>query len=114
MTNEMLTWMERSPTPFVATTNLKDSLDPATARRFLFKVELTALDCERSERLFQRLFDTAPPHELRSLATLTPGDFALVARKAAVLGVDDPKELVELLAKEAGAKPGATRQPIGF
>ena len=114
MTNEMLTWMERSPTPFVATTNLKESLDPATARRFLFKVELTPLDYNRAERLFLRLFGASPPKQLRALDTLTPGDFALVARKAAVLGIDDPGELVELLASEASAKPGATRQPIGF
>ena len=42
MTNEMLSWMERTPVPFVATTNLRDNLDPATARRFLFKIEFMA------------------------------------------------------------------------
>ena len=36
--NELLTWMERHPYPFACTTNAPDMLDPAMARRILFKV----------------------------------------------------------------------------
>ena len=36
--NEMLTWMESHEYPFVCTTNLFDSLDEASLRRFTFKV----------------------------------------------------------------------------
>ncbi|MDE3277521.1 MAG: AAA family ATPase, partial [Spirochaetota bacterium] len=32
--NEMLTWMESHPYPFICTTNLMESLDPASLRRF--------------------------------------------------------------------------------
>ena len=42
--NEMLTWMERHPLPFACTTNAPDLLDPATARRFLFKVRFLPMD----------------------------------------------------------------------
>ena len=38
--NEMLNWMESHPLPFACTTNFKDHLDPATLRRFVFKVTL--------------------------------------------------------------------------
>jgi transitional endoplasmic reticulum ATPase len=36
--NEMLTWMENHPLPFVCTTNLAEKLDPATQRRFTFRI----------------------------------------------------------------------------
>ena len=38
--NEMLTWMESHPLPFACTTNFGEHLDPATLRRFVFKVTL--------------------------------------------------------------------------
>ena len=37
--NEMLTWMESHPLPFACTTNFGEHLDPATLRRFVFKVD---------------------------------------------------------------------------
>ena len=113
MVNEMLTWMERSPVPFVATTNLSSSLDPATARRFLFKVEFKPLDYGRSKELFRRYFGTEAPAGLQHLADLTPGDFALVKRKAALLGEEDPGKLLRLLSQELAARE-TDQQPIGF
>ena len=44
---------------------------------------------------------------------LTPGDFRVVQRKANVLGIADPTELVAMLVSESEAKPGRTRQ-IGY
>ena len=38
--NEMPTWMESHPAPFACTTNYGERLDPATLRRFVFKVTL--------------------------------------------------------------------------
>lgn len=114
MTNEMLTWMERTPVPFVATTNLRNCLDPATTRRFLFKVELSALDPRRAAGLFKRFFGSDAPARLHKLEGLTPGDFALVARKAAILDENRPDALLELLEYELRAKPEANRKPLGF
>ena len=38
--NEMLTWMESHPLPFVCTTNDGERLDSASLRRFVFKARL--------------------------------------------------------------------------
>jgi hypothetical protein len=45
---------------------------------------------------------------------LTPGDFATVARKAAVIGERDPRLPAKWLEDEALAKPGAGQRKIGF
>ena len=42
--NEMLTWMESHPLPFVCTTNLMDRLDQASLRRFTLKLRFEPLD----------------------------------------------------------------------
>ena len=52
--NEMLTQMERRPYPFACTTNAPDLLDPATARRFLFKVRFLPMTGEQIATAFRR------------------------------------------------------------
>ena len=47
--NEMLTWMESHPLPFACTTNFGEHLDPATLRRFVFKVTLDYLSPAQAE-----------------------------------------------------------------
>ena len=45
---------------------------------------------------------------------LTPGDFAVVRRKAEILGLlDKPEELARMLGEECDAKPGCP-QLVGF
>ena len=103
--NEMLTWMENHPLPFACTTNLADHLDPATHRRLLFKITLDFLTPDQVARAFRRFFAHEPPAGLGSLATLTPGDFAVVHRKAEVLGrLEDPQALTAMLRAECDAK----------
>lgn len=111
--NEMLTWMERHPAPFAATTNLAARLDPATQRRFLFKVTFGAMTSEQASSAFRRAFGVEAPLLVKSLAQLTPGDFAVVARQAKVLDIHDPTALARLLELEVLAKPGTSRR-IGF
>ncbi len=112
--NEMLTWMESHPLPFACTTNFGDHLDPATLRRFTFKVALDYLAPEQAEAAFRAYFDMEPPACLRELAALTPGDFAVVRRKAEIMGLlDDPAALAEMLRQECDAKPGRP-QVMGF
>jgi hypothetical protein len=48
------------------------------------------------------------------LSGVTPADFAIVARKASVLGERDPRILTQWLETEAQAKPDAGRRRIGF
>ena len=112
--NEMLTWMENHPLPFACTTNLVDRLDPATLRRFVFKIALGYLAPEQAVAAFRRYFGLAAPASLASLATLTPGDFAVVRRKAEVLGqLEDPLALFAMLHAECDAKREGMRG-IGF
>ncbi len=111
---EMLSRMEAAEHPFACTTNLMDSLDPATLRRFLFKVEFRPLSAAQARAMFRAALGAEPPAGLDALDGLAPGDFALVARKSGVLGIDDPAGLLALLRAEAGAKPGGRRVRMGF
>jgi SpoVK/Ycf46/Vps4 family AAA+-type ATPase len=114
--NEMLTWMENHPLPFVCTTNFAKHLDPASLRRFVFKMEFGFLTPEKVRTAFSAFFGVELPQGcLADLRGLTPGDFALVATKAKLMAVaDDPLELVRMLRLEAQAKPGARAGTIGF
>ena len=113
-TNEMLTWMESHPLPFACTTNFADRLDPATLRRFVFKVALDYLAPSQAVSAFRGYFDLDAPPEILEMATLTPGDFAVVRKKAEILRcLDDPRALAGMLREECDAK-AERRRPIGF
>jgi len=111
--NEMLTWMESHPLPFVCTTNLMDGLDKASLRRFTFKVEYKYLNREQVARAFGHFFDVDLPPTSLKLDYLTPGDFAVVKNKADILGIGDTSHLVKLLNEEQELK-GERAAPIGF
>lgn len=111
--NELLTWMEDHPLPFAAATNHAAKLDPASARRFVFKVEMRPLDEARARRAFAHFFDREAPAALDRIGGLTLGDFAVVARQLRFLGALDDGTLVERLRQERTARP-AMPQAIGF
>ena len=111
--NELLTWMEGHPLPFAAATNHGAKLDPAAARRFVFKVEMRALDEVRARRAFAHFFGCEAPAALDRLGGLTLGDFAVVGRQLRFLGPQDDTALVERLRQERAARP-AMPQAIGF
>ena len=112
--NEMLTWMENHPLPFACTTNFADHLDPATLRRFVFKVTLDYLASKQANAAFRAYFGLEPPAQLQDLAALTPGDFAVVRHKAEILGLlDEPEALARMLREECDAKP-VRPQLVGF
>ena len=113
-TNEMLTWMESHPLPFACTTNFADRLDAATLRRFVFKIALDYLAPGQAASAFRGYFGIDAPPEVSQLATLTPGDFAVVRKKAEILRcLDDPTALAGMLREECDAKE-ERRSPIGF
>ena len=63
---------------------------------------------------FHTFYGLEPPPSLRAVDLLTPGDFAVVRRKAAVLGsLSDGEALVEMLRAECSVKPQYTAS-IGF
>ena len=111
--NEMLTWMENHPLPFACTTNLVDQLDPATARRFSLKISFLPLSAQQRESCFRRFFKAEPPAGLLELDLLTPGDFAVVAKRSKLLGITQPEAILVELRREQAAKPN-TRNSIGF
>ena len=111
--NEMLTWLDRHPLPVVAATNHPGALDPATLRRFVFKLDLRPLGPDRLKRAFERFFGLEAPAELQSLRNLTPGDFAVVRRQLRHAPAPDAKAVVERLRDESRVKP-ETGIRIGF
>ena len=107
MVNELLSQMECHPLPFACTTNRSDALDPAAARRFLFRAEFRFLDPPRIRRAFALFFDDKAPAPVLALSKLTPADFANVRDRAEVLGfLNDPNRIADALAEECHAKPG--------
>jgi len=112
--NELLTWFERHPLPFVAATNHAAKLDPAAMRRFVFKLELRALSPARAAQAFERTFDVAAPRSLAQLHGVTPGDLAVVARGLRFAETrPEPEALVALIAKEVASRPESGGR-IGF
>ncbi len=112
--NEMLTWMESHPLPFACTTNLMGNLDPASLRRFTFKVNCRYLSSVQIKATFEHFFGLSAPAEITKLSVLTPGDFAVVKKKAAFTGqLSDIPGLLAMLRDECEIKSD-NPSPIGF
>lgn len=112
--NEMLTWMESHPLPFACTTNAAHELDAACLRRFTFKIELGYLSQAQVAAAFGHFFGLEAPKAVLALTTLTPGDFAVVRKRAYIEGcTQDTTELGRLLATECAHKRVKGRA-IGF
>ena len=115
--NEMLTWMERHPLPFVCTTNLMDDLDKASLRRFTFKIKYDYLNAEQVIQSFAHFFGVAVDEkDISHLTCLAPGDFVVVKKKADILGcLDNKKELTHMLSEEMSVKKEVAKPfKIGF
>jgi hypothetical protein len=109
--NEMLTHMESHPLPFVCTTNLMEAIDQASLRRFTFKVKYDFLTPSQVELAFRHFFGTDSTVSLDDLTYMSPGDFAVVVKKARIFGIDDHAELVTLLKQEQDVKEVAKATP---
>jgi SpoVK/Ycf46/Vps4 family AAA+-type ATPase len=108
--NEMLTWMESHPLPFACTTNIADTLDRASLRRFTFKVKFSYLNYSQATYAFEYFFGI---QKMIKLDYLTPADFVLAKQKADILNITKAEELYELLSREMEAK-GEKTAAIGF
>ena len=70
---------------------------------------LDYLDPDRAGAAFRCYFGLEPPAGLRDLAALTPGDFALVRRKAEILDLlGEPESLAENAAQGVRGQAGNT------
>lgn len=110
--NEMLTWMEVHPLPFACTTNLIEGIDLAALRRFTFKSRFDYLTPVQIAKAFERFFGLRAPDAALALRTLTPGDFATVARKRRYFDAD-AAATCRMLEQECSLKPGSAHA-IGF
>lgn len=112
--NEMLTWMEHHPLPFVCTTNLPERLDRASLRRFLIRVTFKYLAPAQSIALFRTSFGVEPPIGIARLDKLVPADFSRISRRVMALGQSfESPVLIDLLTAEMEGREGAACK-IGF
>lgn len=112
--SEVLAWMERHPLPFACTAGEDLRLDQTVLRHFVFRCAFGFLGPATAARAFRLWFGRDLPADLRLPASLTPGDFRMVRRRAALLGVEDSDEtLVAMLRDECRIAPPQGRG-LGF
>lgn len=116
--NEMLAQMERFGGYFIATTNLKDDLDPACLRRFDLKTKFDYLRPEQALAMAQAYAgklgisdDANVLDHVADFGNLTPGDFAAVSRQATFRKVSGVEDFVERLAAESNLKAAGMGNP---
>lgn len=121
--NELLTRMESFPGIFAAATNLREDLDAASLRRFDLKLGFDYLRPEQATALLRahcRALGIGEPDAderaaVAALRTLTPGDFANVARQARFRALPEPAAFRARLEHElALKKDGGPVVPLGF
>lgn len=123
LVNEFLVQLEAFPGIFIATTNLLDALDPAALRRFDTKIPFGWLRPEQAlcclKRVLSRLElpEDVPPcidAQLRTLSTVTPGDFASVARRHRFQPFASAADVVSALGDECRLKRLDAPRRVGF
>lgn len=122
--NELLTQMERFNGVFVCSTNLLESLDAASLRRFDLKIKFDFLKTKQAWDLFHSIFSEKGVKlsskkfwqgELAKYHSLTPGDFATVVRKNRISGMElCPESLLKGLVEEMAFKQTSLTHRIGF
>ena len=111
--NEFLTQMESHDYPFICTTNLMETLDEATLRRFTFKIKFDFMNDKQVNLAFEHFLGIK--NTSVNIKGLTAGDFAVVKKKADFLEVKDVKELTKMLEDEVKVKKSKTlKNSIGF
>ena len=112
--NEMLTQMESAEYPFACTTNLLDTLDEASLRRFTFKIKFDFMTNEQANKAMEHFFRIKEVD--LNIKGLTAGDFATAKKKADFLNITDSKELTKMLKEEVQIKkiPELNKNTIGF
>lgn len=111
--NEMLTWMESHEYPFVCTTNLLDTLDEASLRRFTFKIKFDFMTKQQVNKAFEYFFGIKNANV--NIKGLTAGDFATVKKKADFLCIKELPELCKMLEDEVKVKKSKTlKNIVGF
>lgn len=103
--NELLSWLDRHDQPVLAATNHAKKLDPATLRRFDFKIELKTLDEMGLKHAFHTFFGMEAPVDIVCIDNLTPGDFAVVKKQIRFQKNISATSILRALEREAELKP---------
>ncbi len=125
--NELLHAMENFGGVLVCATNLMETLDAATIRRFTFKLQFDYLDAAGKLAFYQRVLSDLCPEpmnepakrRLTTIADLTPGDFATVRQAMYYLSPSNGNdvthaELLSALEQETEAKRQGGTRNFGF
>ena len=118
--NEMLTQMETAEYPFACTTNLLDTLDEASLRRFTFKIKFNFMTNQQVNKAMEHFFGGVKGINKEGIKIdikgLTVGDFATVKKKADFLNISDISEIIRMLNEEVKIKkiPELNKNTIGF
>lgn len=121
--NELLSRMEDFPGIFFCSTNHLENLDPATMRRFLFRLEFSYLTEEQAVSLLKThvKFDCSGTEldsakdTIRQLQMLTPADFSNVRNRLNFLGVDlSLQHFLDHLKQEVSSKTEENTRKVGF
>jgi SpoVK/Ycf46/Vps4 family AAA+-type ATPase len=118
-TNELLTQMEDHSYPFIMTTNLKEKIDKASLRRFLFKIKydyMTEKNIISGVKTYFGKEFSLTKEQLKELKYVTAGDFKTAKRKMDVL--EDSKysneKIYEYLLAEQAEKDIKTSESINL
>ncbi len=120
--NEMLTQMVEFDGVFIATTNLIETLDAASLRRFDLKVQFKALTGNQAQKLFLRYVTVLKIEnslsadileKVKMLSGVTAGDFATVMRQSHFHPVTSAMDFLRKLSAECQIKKDNAAR-IGF
>jgi len=122
--NELLHQMENFDGVLIGATNFVANLDPATLRRFTFKLEFDCLENAGKDLFFKQFFapinlcklSAVETQRLHRIAALTPGDFRTVRQSLYYLATTPTtSQILEALERESLAKrQGLPQGSIGF
>lgn len=104
---------------FIATTNLIDSLDKASLRRFDLKLMFDYLNPKQANAMFELYIkelklQKSKTYDIRSLRELTPGDFAAVLRQNRFRPIKTTQDFYTRLEDEVALKNVDNNKQLGF
>ena len=106
--NELLTQMEDFEYPLIMTTNLKERIDKASMRRFIFKIKFDYMKPENIIAGIKEYFGeqfSLTEEQLNKLPHLCAGDFSLIKKKMEILENTCSNEIIyQYLTKEQEEK----------
>lgn len=106
--NELLTQMEDFEYPLIMTSNLKEKIDKASMRRFIFKIKFDYMKPENVNAGVKEYFGeqfSLTEEQIAKLPHLCAGDFSLIKKKMEILENECSNELIyQYLLKEQEEK----------